>query len=75
MMAPEGPFGWVALAGDLAGRHRRGHPRLFCSTGHTFMIVCHDAVETQLDGDPKGAQFGLTTRALAGGLVVRVPAG
>lgn len=75
IMAPRGPFGWVALGADLASRHRRGHPRLYRATGRTFTIVCHDAVETQIDGDPKGVQFGLTARVLAAGLVVRVSAG
>lgn len=73
IMSPRGPFGWVALGADLASRHRRGHPRLYRTTGHTFTIVCHEQIETQIDGDPKGAQFGLTARVLAGGLVVRVP--
>lgn len=73
IMSPGGPFGWLALAVNLVSRRRRGHPRLFRDTGRRFMIVCRNPVEAQIDGDPKGAQYGLNARVLAGGLVVRVP--
>ena len=32
----------------------------------------NDAIETQIDGDPMGEQYGLTTRVLPKALVVRV---
>lgn len=75
IMAPKGPVGWIAVGADLASRHQRGHQRLFRSTGKRLTVVTTDRIETQIDGDPKGEQFGLTTRILPGSLVVRVPIG
>ena len=74
IMSPGGPTGWVALAADLASRHRRGHRRLFPLQGTSLTVVTDEKVETQVDGDPKGEQYGLTTRILPGALLVRVPA-
>ena len=74
VMAPRGPFGWIALGADLASRHHRGHPRLRRSSGTAVTVVANVPTETQIDGDPMGEQHGLTTRVLARALVVRVPA-
>ncbi|MEO7062054.1 MAG: diacylglycerol kinase family protein [Lapillicoccus sp.] len=73
IMAPKGPMGWLALGADLMSRHHRGHPRLYRATGRSLTVICHDPVETQIDGDPMGAHYGLTTRVLPSALVVRAP--
>lgn len=73
ILAPRGPFGWGAVAADLASRHRRGHRQLVRLTSETMQITTGaNAIETQIDGDPKGEQYGLTTRVLPKALVVRV---
>ena len=63
----------AAVAADLASRHRKGHRQLVRFTSGTIQATTgDDAIETQIDGDPKGAQHGLTTRVLPKALVVRV---
>ena len=73
ILAPKGPFGWGAVAADLASRHKRGHKQLVRMTSSSIRVTVLDPVETQIDGDPMGAQYGLTTRVLRQALVVRVP--
>jgi diacylglycerol kinase (ATP) len=73
ILAPKGAFGWGAVAADLASRHRRGHRQIVRLTSTAIRATTgNDAIETQIDGDPKGEQFGLTTRVLPKALVVRV---
>ena len=72
IMAPKGPFGWAAVAADVASRHRRGHRQLVRLRGSSMQISTRAPVETQIDGDPKGRQHGRSVRTLPGGLVVRV---
>jgi diacylglycerol kinase family enzyme len=73
ILAPKGAFGWGAVAADLASRHRRGHRQIVRLTSTAIRVTTgNDAIETQIDGDPKGAQHGLTTRVLSKALVVRV---
>lgn len=72
ILAPKGPFGWGAVAADLASRHKRGHRQLVRMTSTSIRVTVDDPVETQIDGDPKGEQYGLTTRVLRQALVVRV---
>jgi len=73
ILAPKGPFGWGAVAADLASRHRRGHKQLVRMTSTSIRVTVLDPVETQIDGDPMGEQYGLSTRVLPQALVVRVP--
>lgn len=73
ILAPKGPFGWGAAAADLASRHRRGHKQLVRMTSTSIRVTVLDPVETQIDGDPMGEQYGLSTRVLPQALVVRVP--
>ena len=73
ILAPKGAFGWGAVAADLASRHRRGHRQIVRMTSHGDPgDHGRDPIETQIDGDPKGEQYGLTTRILPKALVVRV---
>jgi len=73
ILAPKGAFGWGAVAADLASRHRRGHRQIVRLTSTSIRVTTGaDAVETQIDGDPKGEQHGLSTRVLPKALVVRV---
>jgi diacylglycerol kinase family enzyme len=73
ILAPKGAFGWGAVAADLASRHRRGHRQIVRFTSSTITASTGDkAIDTQIDGDPKGEQYGLTTRVLPKALVVRV---
>ncbi len=73
VLAPKGAFGWGAVAADLVSRHRRGHKQLVRMTSTSIRVTVLDPVETQIDGDAKGEQYGLTTRVLRQALVVRVP--
>ena len=73
ILAPKGAFGWGAVVADLASRHRRGHRQIVLLTSTSIQATTGDsAIETQIDGDPKGAQYGLSARVLPGALVVRV---
>ena len=72
ILAPKGAFGWGAVAADLASRHKRGHKQLVRMTSASIRITTAEAKETQIDGDPMGEQYGLTTRVLRQALVVRV---
>jgi diacylglycerol kinase family enzyme len=73
ILAPKGPFGWGAVVADLASRHRRGHRRIVRMASASITAKTGDLVQAQIDGDPKGEQYGLTTRVLERALVVRVP--
>ncbi len=72
ILAPKGAFGWGAVAADLASRHRRGHKQLVRMTSTSIRVTTGAPMETQVDGDPMGEQYGLTTRVLRQALVVRV---
>ena len=73
ILAPRGAFGWGAVVADLASRHRRGHRQIVRLTSRAIRATTGDvAIETQIDGDPKGEQHGLSTRVLARSLIVRV---
>jgi len=73
ILAPRGAFGWGAVVADLASRHRRGHRQIVRLTSRAIRATTGDvAIETQIDGDPKGEQHGLSTRVLPRSLVVRV---
>ncbi|MFI5074726.1 MAG: diacylglycerol/lipid kinase family protein, partial [Actinomycetales bacterium] len=72
ILAPKGAFGWGAVAADLASRHRRGHRQIVRMTSPAIRVTTGAPVETQVDGDPKGEQYGLSTRILPKALVVRV---
>jgi diacylglycerol kinase family enzyme len=73
ILAPKGAFGWGAVAADLASRHRRGHRQIVRLTSTAIRVTTGNAaIDTQIDGDPKGEQHGLTTRVLPKALVVRV---
>jgi diacylglycerol kinase (ATP) len=73
ILAPKGAFGWGAVVADLASRHRRGHRQIVRLTSRTIRVTTgKEPIETQIDGDPKGEQHGLSTRVLPRSLIVRV---
>jgi diacylglycerol kinase (ATP) len=72
ILAPKGAFGWGAVAADITSRHRRGHKQLVRMTSASIRVTTSIPVETQIDGDAMGEQFGLVTRVLRQALVVRV---
>jgi diacylglycerol kinase family enzyme len=73
ILAPKGAFGWGAVVADLASRHRRGHRQIVRMTSATIRVSTGaEPIEAQIDGDPMGQQYGLTTRVLRQALVVRV---
>ena len=72
VMAATGPFGWAAVAVDLASRHRRGHGQVTRLTVRGLRVTTDHPVETQIDGDPMGEQHGMAVRVLPAALVVRV---
>lgn len=73
ILAPKGAFGWGAVVADLVSRHRRGHRQIVRLRSTSIQAITGtDAIETQVDGDAKGAQYGLAARILPGALVVRV---
>jgi diacylglycerol kinase (ATP) len=72
ILAPKGAFGWGAVAADLGSRHRRGHKQLVRMTSASIRVTTSTPKQTQIDGDPMGEQYGLTTRVLRQALVVRV---
>jgi diacylglycerol kinase (ATP) len=73
ILAPKGAFGWGAVVADLVSRHRRGHRQIVRLTSTSIRVTTGDeAIETQIDGDAMGTQYGLATRILPGALVVRV---
>lgn len=74
VLAPNGVTGWLSVILDLATRQRRGHRRMVRTTGTSITVITRDPVETQIDGDPKGAKRGLSTRVLPSALTVRVRA-
>lgn len=73
VIAPRGAFGWAALVADLVSRHTRGHRQMVRLTSTGIRATTDDSIETQIDGDPKGAGHGLEARVLPRALVVRVP--
>ncbi len=72
ILAPRGAFGWASVVVDLASRHRRGHRQIVRLRSTSMRAATRHPVETQIDGDAKGAQRGLSVRVLPGALVVRV---
>jgi len=72
ILSSKGVFGWAGVAADLTSHHRRGHRRIIRLTGTSLAVLTEHAVEAQIDGDPMGEQYGLTTRILPGALLVRV---
>ncbi len=73
ILAPDGFFGWAAIAADLGSRHTRGHRSIVRMTSPRIDVVTREPVEAQIDGDAMGLQQVMSTRVLPRALVVRVP--
>lgn len=73
-LAPEGIFGWAAVAGRLATRQRKGHALVERWVGQAVTISVAEAQTAQLDGDPIGEAKVLRVRVDPAALLVRVPA-
>jgi diacylglycerol kinase family enzyme len=72
-IAPKGLPGWVAVAGRVITRRRRGHERVEHWQARSIVIEADDPQPSQLDGDPIGDATRLRIRVDPGALVVRVP--
>lgn len=73
ILAPDGFFGWAAIAADLGSRHTRGHRSIVRMTSPRISVVTREPVEAQIDGDAMGLQQVMATRVLPRALLVRVP--
>lgn len=72
-LAPKGIVGWVAVAGRVITRRRRGHSRVEHWQARSIVIEADAPQPSQLDGDPIGDARALRIRVDPGVLVVRVP--
>ena len=72
-LAPKGLVGWVAVAGRVITRRRRGHERVEHWQARSIVIAADEPQPSQLDGDPIGEVSELRIRVDHGALVVRVP--
>ena len=73
-IAPQGFVGWVAVAGRVITRQRRGHRRVEHWRARAIAIAADRSEPAQLDGDPIGEVRTLRVRVDPGALTVRVPA-
>ncbi len=74
VLAPEGVVGWVAVAGRVLTRRRRGHQRVDHHTCTRIEVRSDKPVEIQLDGDTMGEVRAMSVAVDPLSLVVRVPA-
>jgi diacylglycerol kinase (ATP) len=72
-LAPKGIGGWIAVAGRVITRRRRGHDRVEHWQARSVTIHNEAPLSSQLDGDPIGDVTELRIRVDPGALVMRVP--
>jgi YegS/Rv2252/BmrU family lipid kinase len=72
-LAPKGIAGWIAVAGRVITRTRRGHARVEHWQAKSIVIDAEAPQPSQLDGDPIGDVGKLTIEVAPGSLVMRVP--
>jgi diacylglycerol kinase (ATP) len=72
VLSPVGVVGWVAVAGRVISRKRKGHERVDHHRLRSVAIRCDRPVEVQIDGDPVGQALALSATVDPLALVVRV---
>ncbi|MCO1658687.1 diacylglycerol/lipid kinase family protein [Pseudonocardia humida] len=72
-LAPKGIPGWIAVAGRVITRTRRGHARVEHWQAREIEIEAESPQPSQLDGDPIGDVSRLSIRVESSSLVMRVP--
>ncbi len=72
-LAPKGIAGWIAVAGRVITRTRRGHARVEHWQARSIVIDAEAPQPSQLDGDPIGDVRKLTIEVAPASLVMRVP--
>lgn len=73
-IAPRNIVGWVAVAGRVLTRQRKGHPMVEHWRAQALSIASEQPEPAQLDGDPIGDVTRLRMRVDPGALLVRVSA-
>jgi diacylglycerol kinase (ATP) len=72
ILSPTGIVGWVAVAGRVISRRRKGHKRVDHHRLKSMTVHCDRPQEVQIDGDPIGQARALTAKVDPLALVVRV---
>jgi len=72
ILSPSGVVGWVAVAGRLISKKRKGHHRVDHHRLRSMTVRCDRAQEVQVDGDTMGKARGLSATVDPLALVVRV---
>jgi diacylglycerol kinase family enzyme len=72
ILSPVGVVGWVAVAGRVISRRRKGHQRVDHHRLRSVSVRCDRPVEVQIDGDPVGQARALSATVDPLALVVRV---
>jgi diacylglycerol kinase family enzyme len=72
-LAPKGIPGWIAVAGRVITRQRRGHSRVEHWQARSITIDAESPQPSQVDGDPIGDVGRLSIRVEPSSLVMRVP--
>jgi diacylglycerol kinase family enzyme len=72
ILSPVGVVGWVALAGRIVSRKRKGHKRVDHHRLKSLTVGCENPVAVQIDGDPVGRARALSATVDPLALVVRV---
>ena len=72
VLSPAGVVGWVAVAGRVISRRRKGHERVDHHRLKSVSIRCDHPVAVQVDGDIVGLARGLSAKVDPLALIVRV---
>lgn len=72
LLSPAGVVGWVAVAGRVVSRRRKGHQRVDHHRLRSMTVRCDHPEAVQIDGDPVGQARALSATVDPLALVVRV---
>jgi diacylglycerol kinase family enzyme len=72
VLSPVGVVGWVAVAGRVISKKRKGHKRVDHHRLRSVVIRCDRPEAVQIDGDPVGLALALSAQVDPLALVVRV---